>query len=121
MTRARGELPEPEESLLGIERPTLEQEDEAKKIADEKVLLRTIYLRKLMDTELFRAWLWEHLQAFGTFTNTFGLSPTGFPHPEGSWFAAGRKSAGWDIWEQIDNLAPDLASLMRREATKPRE
>lgn len=120
MTRARGELPEPEEAMLGIERPTLEQEAEAQRVVDEKAELRVAYLRVLMESPVFREWLWEQLQLFRTFENTFGFGPTGFPDPMGTQFALGMKAAGWHLWEIFDNNTPDLASLMRREATKPK-
>ncbi len=120
MTRARGEIPEPEEALLGIVRPTEEQEAEAQQIADEKAELRRVFLRGLMENQYFRAWMMEQLQGFRTFENAFGLSPTGFPDPMGTQFALGMKAAGWHLWTIFDDLSPELASLMRREAAKPK-
>lgn len=120
MTRARGELPEPEEQLLGIERPTPEQEEAAKKISDEKAELRRVYMLQLMQTPLFREWLWGFLQECRTFNHTFGVSPTGFPDPDGTQYALGLRQAGWNLWEFFDDIAPDYTSLMRREAKQPK-
>ena len=120
MTRHRGELPEAEEALLGIERQTPEQEADAEQTAKEKAEIRKRFLIALMENPLFREWLMEQLMALGAFENAFGNSPTGFPDPYATWFKAGLKAAGWHLWEIFDDVAPDLASLMRREATKPR-
>lgn len=115
MTRARGELPEPEEELLGIERPTEEQEAQAEKERAEKVELRRLFLRGLMENPLFREWLMEWLVLCGTFEQPFGISPNGFPDPMATQYRMGIKAAGWSLWETFDNTAPDLTSLMRRE------
>ncbi len=120
MTRARGELPEAEEALLGIERPTPEQEEEAAKIAAEKALVRDTYLRDLIANPLFREWLMEQLVAMGTFINPFGTSPNGSADPMQTQFYLGRKSVGWDLWCIFDNLSPLHASMMRREAALPK-
>lgn len=120
MTRKRGEIPEPEEELLGIERPTLEQEAEAQKAIDEKAELRRTYLRLQMQSPVFREWLMELLQGFRTFENTFGVSPSGAPDRDGTQFALGMKAAGWHLWCMFDDLAPELSSLMRRDAGKPK-
>lgn len=68
-----------------------------------------------MGNEMFRRWLMRQLVGFNTFTSPFGLSPTGFPQEEATQFQYGLKAAGWHLWEQFDNLDPELASLMRRE------
>ena len=120
LTRARGELPEPEEALLGIERPTLEQEAEAEKHRKENDEIRRLYLIGLIQNELFRAWLMEQLNAFQTFANPLAVSPTGFPDPMATQFHLGMKAAGWMLWTTFDDRAPELTSLMRREASKQR-
>lgn len=109
----------PEEAILGVERPTPEQEAEAKKLADEKAEVRRRFLLGLIHNELFREWLMGHLLAFQTFSQPFGVSPSGFPDPMATQFHLGMKAAGWTLWEEFDNLAPEMASLMRREASKP--
>jgi hypothetical protein len=114
MTRKRGELPEPEEALLGIERPTPEEEAEAERIIKEKLELRKRFLVDLISGEEFRAWLMEQLVAFGTFENAFGASPAGFPDPMATQFKQGMKAAGWHLWTLFDDIAPELASQMRR-------
>ena len=116
MTRARGELPEPEEQLLGIERETPEQEAEAEKIRTDKQSVRRLYLVRLMSEELFREFLMEQLVGFGTFENSFGATITGFPDHDATQFKMGMKAAGWHLWTVFDDLAPEMASLMRREA-----
>lgn len=116
MTRRRGELPELEEQLLGIERPSIEQEEAAEQVQKEKRELRKAFLRSLIENELFREWMMEKLTAFHTFEQPFGAGPTGFPDPLATHFALGMKAAGWSLWTEFDDLYPDLASLMRREA-----
>ena len=118
MTRRPGELPEPEEALLGIVRETPEQEAEAQKIRDEKAELRKRFLIGMMENPLFREWMMEQLIAFNTFGNSFGAGPTGFPDHMATQFQLGMKAAGWALWVQIDDLAPEFASLMRREYGK---
>lgn len=118
MTRARGELPEPEERLLGIVRPTPEQEAEAERIAAENAELLRAGLVSLMQRDWFRAWLWGLLVEFHTFEDVIAASPTGFPDPHATQFYLGKRSAGWRLWTLFDDLSPDLASLMRREAGK---
>ncbi len=120
MTRARGELPEPEEELLGIQRDTPEQEAEAQRVVDEKKELKRVYMLQLMQNPIFREWLMEQLQGFGTFGNTFGVSPAGFPDHDATQFSQGMKAAGWHLWEIFDDISPELASLMRREARGPK-
>lgn len=116
MTRRRGELPEPEEALLGIERPSLEQEAEQARVAQEQAQLRRHFMLDLMARPLFREWLMAKIMAFDAFGMPFGVGPTGFPDPQATFFKMGIKAAGWALWEEIDNLSPELASLMRREA-----
>ena len=116
MTRARGELPEPEEALLGIERPSIEEEEAQAKTIEERKQLRRAVLLQAFGHEEFRAWLMEKLIGFNTFGQTFAASPSGFPDPNATFFHLGMKAAGWALWEEFDELSPELASLMRREA-----
>jgi hypothetical protein len=116
VTRARGELPEPEEALLGIERPSEEDEAEAQRRADEKREFRRLGLLSCLQHEWFREWLMEWLTEFGAFGNPLAASPNGFPDPMATQFYLGRKAAGWQLWEFFDGLSPEMASLMRREA-----
>ena len=67
-----------------------------------------------MRTDLFRAWLFEKLNAFETFTMPFGNSAAGFPDPHATFFALGMKAAGQALWMEFDAVAPELASMMRR-------
>lgn len=120
MTRTRGELPDAEEELLGIERPTEEEEAEAERELQQKAEVRRAFLFSLMQSVAFREWLMEQLVSAGTFEHRFGGSPTGFPDPMGTQYAMGMKQTGWNIWEQFDNVAPDLTSLMRREWSRRR-
>ena len=119
VTRRPGELPEPEEELLGIERLTPEQEEEAERERKQKEEVRLAFLRQLLQNAQFREWLMGKLVGFNTFGNTFAAGMTGFPDQNATWFHAGMKAAGWALWEEFDDAAPDLASIMRREA-KPR-
>lgn len=114
--RERGEIPEPEEDLLGYERPSIEQEAQTEAERLEKLEFRRAFLSTQMTNPMFREWLMEVLVGFGAFTNPFGVSPTGFPDSSATQFQLGMKAAGWHLWEMFDNIAPELASLMRREA-----
>lgn len=117
MTRRRGELPEPEEQILGIERETPEQEEQADKVRKEKLELRKMLIKGLLENDLVRELLMEWINGFGTFENAFGAGPTGFPDHDATQFKMGMKAAGWYLWMQFDDPFPDLASLMRREAS----
>ena len=121
--RRRGEFPE-EEALLGIEHLTPDEEarretDENERIATEAKFKREFLIR-LMENQTFREWLMEQLVALRTFENTFGLTPTGFPDPMATQFALGQKAAGWHLWTIFDDVAPELASQMRRDHGKPK-
>ena len=118
MTRARGELPEPEEELLGIERPTPEQEADAQRELDEQLELRRLFLITQMQNPMFREWLRGILNQLGAFENSFGATPVGFPDPLATQFKLGMKAGGWILWEMFDNAAPELTALMRREGVK---
>lgn len=120
MTRRRGEIPEPEEQILGIERPSFEQEAQAEQIRKEKLEIRKLLVKSMLENDLMRELLMEWINGFGTFENAFGAGPTGFPDHDATQFKMGMKAAGWYLWSQMDDLYPDLASLMRREATAPR-
>lgn len=111
-------IPEPEEVLLGQEPRDPEKDAEREQTKREKAELREVYIRKLMGEKLFREWLMENLTGFETFSNPFGTSPNGSPDHDGTQFRLGLKAAGWHLWEQVDNVAPELASLMRREAVR---
>ena len=117
-TRRPGELPEPEEELLGIERPTPEQEAEAEREKKQAAEVKIAFLRQLLQSQPFREWLHAILTEFGTFGRTYGISPAGFPDHAATEFQLGLKAAGWRIWEEFDDAAPELASLMRREAKR---
>ena len=121
MTRRRGELPEPEEQLLGIHRDTPEQEDEAEKVHKEKLELRKLVIKSLLENDLTRELMMEWINSFGAFENSFGAGPTGFPDHDATMFKLGLKSAGWFLWTQFDDLFPELASLMRRESMGPKD
>lgn len=87
----------------------------AEKEAAQKALARKNFLTALMSRPEARAWLWEILDEFDTFRPRFGITPAGFPDPQGSWYRAGMRDAGWWLWTQLDDADPDLASMMRRE------
>lgn len=114
------EYPTPEEIILGVERPTPEQEAEAEQIRKDKADLRKRFLVGMMENPLFREWLMEQLQGFQTFGQPYAAGPTGFPDHMATQFHMGMKAAGWHLWEMFDEVAPELASLMRREANKPK-
>jgi hypothetical protein len=105
-----------EDKFLGVERLTPEQEKAAEAKAAEEREVRRQFLTGQLGNPLFRTWLMEILTGFGTFENSFGLGPTGFPDHEATQFKLGMKAAGWHLWEMFDNASPEQASLMRREA-----
>lgn len=113
--RQRGELPAEEEALLGIVRESPEDEAEAKRAYAEAQEFQRRFLVTLMQNQSFREWLMPLLNEFGTFDNSFGVSPTGFTDPMATQFKLGMKAAGWRLWTLFDDLAPELASQMRRE------
>lgn len=95
----------------GRDDPDLDAEQEAKVRAEQ----RAVFLTRLMRDKMARDWLWELIAEFGTFEATYACGPTGFPDPAATAHYAGRRSAGWRIWTELDDIAPDLTSLMRRE------
>lgn len=115
LTRARGELPEPEEQLLGIERDTLEQEEDKRRIQAENAELRRLFLVGMMQNPMFREWLMDQLIFFDTFIHPIAVSPAGFPDPLATQYQMGMKAAGWHLWTAFDDVAPEWTSLMRRE------
>jgi len=112
----------PEEAdLLDIDQIAPEERAEIEKQRALEKNFRHEFMLAQMQNREFRAWLMQKLTEMGTFVNAFGHGRSGFPDPNASWFAAGRKSAGWDLWEEVDAIAPDWASLMRREAALVKE
>ena len=109
------DLTEEEADLLGVALPT-EEERQAEELQKIRARQRDEMLVYCLQSDLFREWMMEILQSMGAFENPFGMSAAGFPDPLATQFALGRKSAGWQLWELFDNLHPELASLMRREA-----
>lgn len=107
-----------EKELLGIDRPTPEEEEATARKLAERIELRRLFIVAQMENPMFREWLMEQLVALGTFENAFGAGPSGFPDHMATQFQLGRKAAGWDLWTLFDNAAPELASMMRREYGK---
>ena len=114
-TRPRGELSDLEENLLGIERPTPEDEERTERDTKEKAEIRKQLFQRLMQEPVFRDWLWEKLMEFGAFQNRILATPTGFPDDKATWFNLGLREAGWSLYTEFDNIAPGLVSAMRRE------
>ena len=107
-----------EDSILGIERPTPEQEAAVEQVRKEKAELRRRFLYGLLENPMFREWMMEQLHGFNTFGQPYAASPNGFPDEMATQFQMGLKAAGWHIWEIFDEVSPELASLMRREANQ---
>lgn len=89
--------------------------EERKKEDELRRAKKLVLLQRLLGDPVARDWFWGLLQEFDTFGVTFGISPGGFPDPIATSYHAGRRSAGWRIWTELDDVAPELASLMRRE------
>ena len=100
----------PEEYLLG--EPTKVALSPAQQ---ERIELRRAMIKSCMAQEEFRDWIWELLTRWSTFGPVFGLSPSGFPQLEGTFFYTGKRQAGWELWKEVDDAASDLSSMMRRE------
>jgi hypothetical protein len=113
------DFPDPEEVMTGRRLPSLAEQAEAKRVANERAQFRQNFLKGLMSSADFREWLWEVLVSFGTFENAFGAGPTGFPDPMATQFQLGQKAAGWHLFTTFDNADPEMASKMRRDATAP--
>jgi hypothetical protein len=118
--RPRGELSPEEERLLGYNRPSPEDEEQAAKQALEEIRFRREQISLLMNQRWFRQWLWERLSLLHTFDNLYAVSPSGFPDTRATDFYHGQKAAGWDLWTFFDDIVPEQTSLMRREAMKPK-
>lgn len=104
----------------GEQLPDAYVDDVALKVQQEKAELRRIGLQRCMEQGWFRDWLMEYLVSLNTFGQTFAVGPTGFPDPNATFFHAGMKAAGEALWEQFDNLTPELVALMRRDARVPK-
>lgn len=104
-----------ERELLGIERPSPEEEAAEERRLADAAEVRKAWLIGQMQNHMFREWLMEILVGFGTFSTMFGAGPSGFPDPLATQFQMGRKAAGWELWTTFDDVSPELASVMRRE------
>lgn len=111
------DLTDEEADLLNIVRDDPEVLAEETRQREIEANFRREFLISMMQNKTFRAWLMGQLVGFGTFENSFGASPTGFPDHAATQFQLGMKAAGWHLWTLFDDVAPDLASQMRREAT----
>jgi hypothetical protein len=116
-----GEMFPEELELIDIKFETPEEIEKREKERQIEVDFRQAFLVVQMQNRTFRRWLMEQLVGFGTFENSFGAGPAGFPDKEATQFAMGMKAAGWHLWTMFDDAAPELASLMRREAAATKE
>ncbi len=119
--RTRPDLPPDEAQLAGYDAYDAEADAKAEKRRAEKLQLRKDALTGLIGQAWFREWLWELLGEMGTFEYPIAVTPGFVPDPMGSYFALGKKAAGELLFRAFDDIAPDQTSLMRREATTPRE
>ena len=62
-----------------------------------------------------RAEMWGILSQAGTFNDTFGVGPNGFPQPEASWFHMGARSFGLRLFQSWQVLAREGVCLMQDE------
>lgn len=90
-------------------------DQDAEKDAELRREQRRVALLRLLNDIALRDWVWLLLQELGTFGTNFAAGPTGFPDPMATAYYQGRHSAGWRVWTELDDIAPDLCSLMRRE------
>lgn len=104
----------------GEPRPKSDEDDNAQRILAEKQEQRRAGILRLMGQAWFREWLMEYLTSLNTFGTTFAATPTGFPDPNATFFHLGMKAAGTALWEQLDDISPELAALMRRETRTPK-
>lgn len=103
------------ERIIDFDGRDAERDDKLQKEADLRKEQRRAFLLRLLNDPLGRDWIWGLLREFGTFEMIFGASINGVPDPHAHAYYRGRHSAGWRIWTELDDLAPDLTSLMRRE------
>ena len=104
---------EEEAQFLGLNART-EDDVKADAAKTEAIELRRKFLVRQMENPMFREWLMEVLVGFNTFGRTFAAGPTGFPDHAATEFHLGLKAAGWHLFTIFDDVAPDLASKMRR-------
>lgn len=104
-----------DERLIDFDGRDAARDEERGKEAGLRSELRRAFLMRMMNDTAGRDWLWGLLHEFGTFEMIFGASINGVPDAHAHAYYRGRHSAGWRIWTEVDDLAPELASLMRRE------
>jgi hypothetical protein len=68
-----------------------------------------------LGTEVGRRCLWQILSAAKTFDEPFGVTDAGFPHPQATWFIAGKQKAGLDLYHTWLRLDPIAVAAMHRE------
>ncbi len=92
-----------------------EREAAAKKEAELAALDRKKLLTALLQDPRIREWFWELITEFDAFNTRFGDQSAGHAAGQVSFYWRGLHDAGWRLWTQLDDAAPELASLMRRE------
>lgn len=104
----------------GEPRPDTADDKALEIVLDQKAELLRAGLIRCLEHEWFRDWINGLLIAFNTYGHTFAATPGGFPDPNATFFHLGMKAAGTHILEQIDDITPDHALMLRREARKPK-
>jgi hypothetical protein len=109
------DLPTPGERVIDFDGRDRAADEERGKELELRRQRHAVFLKRELNDPVFRDWMWSLLDDFGTFTKVIAASPTGFPDPRATDYHDGRRSCGWRIWVELDDAAPELASLMRRE------
>jgi hypothetical protein len=90
--------------------PTERERETEEALAERRAKeMRRAFLVHAMQHQHGRLWLKEVLDRLHTFDTKFA-NVTG----ERTWFFAGEQKAGWDIWADLDEADPVLASALRR-------
>ena len=74
-----------------------------------------LWWSQAMGHEVGRRCLWQVLVACKTFDEPFGITQTGFPHEQATWFIAGKQKVGLDLYHTWLRMDPTAVSAMHRE------
>src|SRR5271167_4853635 len=94
---------------FGDEEKALADEEAAKEAAIQRQR-RQVFLQRLMSDPDAREWIRGILTRCSTFAIIHAAGPNGFPDPLATEFHRGRWSAGWELWCELDDAVPELAS-----------
>ena len=104
--------------------------NKSRKKANLRRKLSERFWRQVLSDPIGRAEVWGLLKEAGTFERPFACGPNGFPQPEATWFMAGRKEFGQNLYHKLlvhdrdgvnrmlDEHYPAFAKPKRRVVTR---